>query len=235
MSKLRQLYPITSKNQVHDKGLKPNPRALKKSLKKDPPKTIFEKRLASVTRWLHIYLSMVSFAILFFFAVTGLTLNHAEWFAGQQHITEFKGKIPVKWVNSPDTGKVAKLEVVEYLRNTYGIKGYLSDFRIDGAGCSVSFKGPGYSSDSFINRETGEYNLTETRMGIVAVMNDLHKGRDAGSAWSKLIDASSVLMTLISLSGFTLIFFIKRKRLSGLIVAGIGMLIAYLIYTIFVP
>jgi hypothetical protein len=29
-----------------------------------------------VSRWLHIYLSMASFGILFFFAVTGLTLNH---------------------------------------------------------------------------------------------------------------------------------------------------------------
>jgi len=29
-----------------------------------------------VSRWLHIYLSMGALRILFFFAVTGLTLNH---------------------------------------------------------------------------------------------------------------------------------------------------------------
>ena len=41
---------------------------------------LWKRRTAIAARWLHIYLSMVSFAILFFFAVTGITLNHAEWF-----------------------------------------------------------------------------------------------------------------------------------------------------------
>jgi hypothetical protein len=35
---------------------------------------------AKYTRWLHIYGSMLSFGLVFFFAVTGLTLNHAQWF-----------------------------------------------------------------------------------------------------------------------------------------------------------
>jgi len=235
MSKSHPLPSITEKNLVHDKSLKPRTRSAKKSSKRDGPKTLFEKRLASVARWLHTYLSMISFAILLFFAVTGLTLNHAEWFAGQQHITQYKGKLQVKWVNNRDTAKVAKLEIVEYLRQAHGIKGYLSDFRIDENECSVSFKGPGYSSDSFINRETGEYNVSETRMGIVAVMNDLHKGRDSGSAWSKVIDVAAILMTIIALSGITLIFFLKRRRLSGLIIAGVGMVVCYVIYKIFVP
>ncbi|RZK83430.1 MAG: peptidase, partial [Pedobacter sp.] len=34
-----------------------------------------KKDIAKVSRWLHIYLSMVSFAIVLFFSVTGLTLN----------------------------------------------------------------------------------------------------------------------------------------------------------------
>ena len=47
--------------------------------------------LAGWTRWLHIYLSMFSFAILFFFALTGLTLNHTEWFSDQQKSSSLKG------------------------------------------------------------------------------------------------------------------------------------------------
>jgi uncharacterized protein len=41
----------------------------------------WKKRAGKWARWSHIYLSMVSFAILFFFAATGLTLNHQDWFA----------------------------------------------------------------------------------------------------------------------------------------------------------
>ena len=40
--------------------------------------------------------------------------------------------------------------------------------------------------DVFIDRATGRYELTETRMGFFAVMNDLHKGRDSGKAWAVL-------------------------------------------------
>ena len=66
---------------------------------------------------------------------------------------------------------------------------------------TVSFAGPGYSADVFIDRADGRYELTETRTGIWGVMNDLHKGRDTGGAWRWLIDASAVLMILISLTG----------------------------------
>ena len=31
-------------------------------------------------RWIHIYLSMFGLAAVLFFGVTGLTLNHPEWF-----------------------------------------------------------------------------------------------------------------------------------------------------------
>ena len=33
-------------------------------------------------RWLHIYLSMFSLAVVLFFSVTGITLNHPDWFFG---------------------------------------------------------------------------------------------------------------------------------------------------------
>jgi len=29
-----------------------------------------------------------------------------------------------------------------------------------------------------------DYELTETRNGLIAAINDLHKGRDTGRAWS---------------------------------------------------
>ena len=49
--------------------------------------------------------------------------------------------------------------------------------------CSVALKSPGYAADVFIDRATGRYELTEAKMGFVAVLNDLHKGRDSGAAW----------------------------------------------------
>jgi hypothetical protein len=195
----------------------------------------WKKRLVTWSRWLHIYLSMVSFAILFFFAVTGLTVNHIEWFAHQQKTYQYKGTMQRAWVKPPDGKEVAKLDIVEQLRKAHGIKAALSDFRVDDAQLSVSFKGPGYTADTFIDRDAGTYEVTETRMGWGAVINDLHKGRDAGAGWKLLIDISAVLMTLVSITGLALIFFLAKRRFSGLMAAAVGAVLCYVIYVVFVP
>jgi uncharacterized protein len=173
---------------------------------------------------------MVSFAILLFFSVTGLTLNHAETLSGKQKTTRFSGSVEQVWLKAP-----AKLEIVEYLRARHGIKGAMSEFRVDDAQLTVAFRGPGYSADALIDRATGKYDLTEIRMGAVAVMNDLHKGRDAGGGWSWMIDVSAVLMTLVSITGLALIFFLPKRRFSGLLLAGVGLGLCYIVYVGWVP
>src|SRR3954471_17374715 len=90
------------------------------------PKPVWEKNTASASRWLHIYLSMVSFAIVLFFSVTGLTLNHAEFFAGKTINSKDTGKINIAWVNPQDTNLIAKLNIAEYFRNKYHVKGAVS-------------------------------------------------------------------------------------------------------------
>lgn len=190
----------------------------------------WKRQTAIVSRWLHIYLSMISFGIVLFFAATGLTLNHAEFFNGEVRTTQVKGKVDLKWVRDVD-----KLQIVEHLRNVNGVKSALSDFRIDDSQLAVSFKGPGYTADAFIDRATGTYDLTVARMGIVAVLNDLHKGRDTGDVWSKIIDVSAGLMTLVSLTGLILIFFLQKRRMPGLIAVGIGTILCLAVYFVWVP
>jgi len=192
---------------------------------------LWKRRLASWSRWLHVYLSLVSFAILFFFAVTGLTLNHQQWFAKQQKTTQFKGKVDAAWLK----GDVKKLEIVEYLRSHHKISSGVSEFRVDDSQASVSFKGPGYTADVFIDRESGAYDVTETKMGLAAVLNDLHKGRDSGKAWGWVIDASAVFMTFVSLTGIVLLLFLQKRRFSGLMAGAVGAVLCYVVYLLWVP
>lgn len=191
----------------------------------------WKRQLMIVSRWLHIYLSMVSFGIVFFFAATGLTLNHGDWFTHQQRTVQVHGTLNPKYLAKD----ISKLEVVEQLRNVHGIHGSVKDFRVEDTDCSVAFKGPGYAADVLIQRATGSYELTETRMGLVAILNDLHKGRDSGTAWGVVIDVSAILMTLVSFTGLLLIFFLQKKRLSGLLAAGAGAVLCYLAYLAWVP
>jgi hypothetical protein len=207
------------------------PQPVPKRPREAPGNPAWKRKVAQWSRWLHIYLSMVSFAITFFFAVTGLTLNHQQWFAKQQRTMQYKGQIDPRWLQ----GDVAKLEIVEYLRSHHKISPAVSDFRADDGQVSVSFKGPGYEAAVFIDRQTGAYDVTETRMGFAAMLNDLHKGRDSGRAWSWVIDASAVFMTFVSLSGIVLILFLQKRRFSGLMAGTAGVVLCSIIYILWVP
>ncbi|HQR93960.1 MAG TPA: PepSY-associated TM helix domain-containing protein [Sediminibacterium sp.] len=194
----------------------------------------WNRKFAEVSRWLHIYVSMISFAIVLFFSVTGVTLNHPDYFAGEMKETHEKGQMDTAWVKVSDTVKIAKLEMVELLRKQHGIKAPVTEFRIEEEQCAISFRGPGYAADAFVNRTDGNYEITLLKAGAIGVLNDLHKGRDSGAKWAILIDVSAILMILISLTGIILLLYIKRKRISGIVWALIGLALAYLVYQIWV-
>jgi uncharacterized protein len=189
-------------------------------------------------RWVHIYVSMFGLAVVLFFSVTGLTLNHPRWFfGGVERTSRADGRVDPRWLHagSDPAAGVAKLEVVEHLRKSPGVRGALAEFRTDEAECLVTFKGPGYAADAFIDRESGRYSLTQTDHGFIAMVNDLHKGRDTGPAWSLVIDVSAVLMTIISLSGLVLLFYLKLRRIPGVVVALIGTAAVVAVCRLWVP
>jgi uncharacterized protein len=192
------------------------------------------REIAIISRWLHIYLSMASFGVVLFFAVTGLTLNHPDWFAGREKTDQRHGQAPAALLHSTSPDGADKLGLVELFRNREHIQGALSDFRVDDQQIAVSFRAPGYTADAFIDRTTGKYDLTEVRNGFIAVINDLHKGRDAGKVWSVVIDISAIFLTLVSLTGLILIWFIYKRRTAGLILATITSLICIVLYRLFV-
>ena len=175
-------------------------------------------RVHTVLRWLHIYTSMVSLLVVLFFAATGVTLNHPSWLATER-TDEVSGTLPSTW-------KTAKgidwLVVAEHLRATNGVHGTVADRREDDREGSLTFRAPGYSADAFIDVRTGGYKLTTSYQGAVGVINDLHRGRDAGSAWAWLIDVSGVFLVFLSLTGLGLLFYLKKVRIKALAVMAAG-------------
>ena len=180
-------------------------------------------RVHSALRWLHIYTSMVSLLVVLFFAATGVTLNHPDWLAGER-TEEVTGTLPATW-------KTAKgidwLVVAEHLRAAHGVHGTVADRREDDREGSLTFRAPGYSADAFIDVRDGSYKLTVSYQGAVGVLNDLHRGRDAGNAWAWLIDVSGVFLVFLSLTGLGLLFYLKKVRIKGLVVmtAGAGLVV----------
>jgi hypothetical protein len=179
----------------------------------------WRQRIAVVSRWLHIYTSVLGLGAVLFFSVTGITLNHPDWsfgFKSREHT--------VKTTISPALLGAApnELGIVEHLRREHGLHGGVDEFRTEDDTCSISFKGPGYSADVTIQRAGGECEIFTITEGPVALLNDLHKGRYTGRGWSLVIDITAAVLILISVSGLILLLYIKRRRRSGLVTAILG-------------
>lgn len=203
----------------------------------------FSSLIAKWTRWLHIYVSMISLTIVLFFGITGITLNHPSWFGGDdEFVRECAGKLNPDWLRGIDSTatslnstSVARLEIVEHLRRIDRVRGAVGEFTVNSDQIAVTFRAPAYSADVSIDRDSGEYDLVETSLGTIAWLNDLHKGRDSGDGWSWIIDASAILMTVVSLTGLLLSFYVKRHRNAGLVSALVGAVVVMVVYFIFVP
>ncbi len=175
-------------------------------------------RVHGALRWLHIYTSMASLLAVLFFAVTGVTLNHPDWLASES-TTELRGRLPAGWKTGAG---VDWLVVAEHLRSADGVRGTVADRRADETEASITFKAPGYAADAFVDVADGSYRLTVAYQGALGVLNDLHRGRDAGRAWAWLIDAVSAFLTLLSVTGLGLLWYLKKVRARALLAMAAG-------------
>ena len=199
------------------------------------PRSEWWRAFWGATRWLHIYLSLFGFGTILFFSVTGLTLNHPTWFGGVHETTEtFEGTVDRAWLGA-EAGTVDWLQLAEHLRATHRLQGRVGEVRDDGDELSLEFAGPAYAADVLVQRDDGRYSGSITRHGAVALINDLHKGRDTGGPWSVVIDLSAVLMGVSAVTGLVLLYSLKRKRLLGTVVAVAGTVALWLAYRWLVP
>jgi uncharacterized protein len=176
-------------------------------------------RVHKWSRIFHVYSSMITLVLVLFFSITGITLNHPDWTIGSPSRETVTGTLPAKWKPSE---KVDWLATAETLRAKHSLRGTVDNYTESETSNSISFKAPGYAADAFINGADGTYELTIDQPGMLAVLNDLHKGRDSNSNWKWLIDASGVLLVVISLTGLALQLFLRKRRKSAVATALIG-------------
>ncbi|MCP4961341.1 MAG: peptidase [Actinomycetia bacterium] len=177
-----------------------------------------------------MYTSMVALVVVLFFSVTGITLNHPQWtFGDDTDRTEETGTLPFSALD--ETGSPSYLPIAEYARNEFGFSGAVDSFGEVAGEISIVFKKPGYAAEIAIDAETGEFRTIVEQQGWVAVLNDLHKGRDSGSSWSWVIDVSAGLLVVISVTGLTMQLYLRKRRKSALwTVAGGTLLTVVLVW-----
>lgn len=89
----------------------------------------------------------------------------------------------------------------------------------------IDYQAPGKATIIEIDQELGEAFIETTHFGLIAVLNDLHKGRHVDIVLSWLIDVSAVILILFSLAGFILLLPNKRRFKRVFFYSGMSVLI----------
>ncbi|WP_394167299.1 PepSY-associated TM helix domain-containing protein [Photobacterium piscicola] len=197
-------------------------------------------------RRLHIYISMALLLVVLFFAITGITLNRPHLFVSQSpNVVEQQLVIPNELLAS-EKGPFApnRSALIAYLAKHGEVRGVPSaidiftdidgDELVEGE-ISLDYKGPGYNATVFIDMTTAEATIESTNYGAIAVLNDLHKGRNSGEVWRWFIDVTAVLMVLFVLTGVCLLIPKKKTFRTSLKWMGLGSVVSLLIYIVAVP
>ncbi|HEY3337827.1 MAG TPA: PepSY-associated TM helix domain-containing protein [Propionicimonas sp.] len=187
------------------------------------PRRPGRNRGQKLTRVLHSWLSMASLLVVLFFSLTGLTLNHQDWTFGQSPtVTKTSGELPS---GATTPGAPNYLVISEYLRAQQGATGEITDYGAEGDTGRISYAGPGYTGNATFSVSTGAFTMESTRYGLVAIANDLHKGRHTSTAWSWTIDVAAIGLALVSITGLLLGLIIQRRRRSALVLLCAGVVV----------
>ncbi len=92
---------------------------------------------------------------------------------------------------------------------------------------------PGGDAWLAIDLESGAVEYELTRRGTIAWLNDLHKGRNTGAAWSLFIDVFAVACVVFSLTGFFILWMHARQRPLVWPMLALGGLVPVLIILLF--
>jgi hypothetical protein len=195
-------------------------------------------RLSKWMRLLHIYSSMLVLILLLFFAATGITLNHPEWqselgaSSAQQQLTLPEPLQQLQWTEDELQQAAQANKIADWLRQQHQVQGAVFQFNFDPDEqlLELDFKRPAGYSNAVIDLAGGEVELNTEFAGTLALLNDLHKGRYAGSSWKWLIDLTAVACLLFGLTGFYLLWRQPSRRRSGVNTAIAGLVVLLLAY-----
>jgi hypothetical protein len=185
--------------------------------------------------WISAALSLIG---MFLFAITGITLNHAESISAQPRVVAGEAVLPPQMLVALNRSGAAKgplpLTVSHKVDALVGLNpGSTRPEWTDGE-VYVAMPGPGTDAWVSIDRTTGAITSEHTDRGWVSYLNDLHKGRNTGSAWFWFIDVFAVACIVFTITGLLLLQLHARRRPSTWPIVAAGAAIPVIIAMFFI-
>lgn len=172
-------------------------------------------------RTLHLYASLAGLGLLLFFALTGFALNHGDRLGlGKKQVDERAGRLEAALDPLDEQALLAEL------RAAHGVQGGLVELRAEGAKVTLRFARPGEDTDVVVERPGGALRITREQGRVLDVLTDLHKGERGGTLGGLLVDATAILLLVISLTGLALWLSLPRRRRAGLVAIVLSLALA---------
>ena len=196
------------------------------------------KRLRA--RWLkrlhqwHWISSALCLAGMLLFSITGITLNHATDIEATPVVRHGTLALPDNWRTSLQDDTLSA-GLLDWLASETDMDTAHAEAQWDDMELYLSLPRPGGHGWIAIDRETGGVEFEDTDRGLVALLNDLHKGRDSGVVWFWFIDIFAIACLVFSLTGLVLLWLHGRHRPATWPITGAGLILPWLLLLAFVP
>lgn len=197
--------------------------------------------LKTLHQW-HWISAATSLLGMLLFSATGITLNHAAQIDTEPRITTRTLQLPldlhqllvqaapaVDAKSAPLTSATARWLSRQLDADVEGRDAEWSPDEV-----YVSMPRPGGDAWLRIDRESGAVEYEHTDRGWISYLNDLHKGRHTGVAWSWFIDVFAAACLLFSVTGLFILKLHAANRPTTWPLVALGLVIPLLLALLFI-
>ena len=200
-----------------------------------PQRRAFWMRQLHQWHWVSSALCLIG---LLLFALTGVTLNHARQIEATPEVSCRSATLPLplrKAVAGTDERKASlPAPVSAWLSDTLRARAARQPADWTADEIYLSLPRPGGDAWLSIDRGTGAVEYEVTRRGAIAYLNDLHKGRHAGAAWSWFLDVFALACLVFAVTGLLLLKLHSARRASTWPLVSLGMVVPVVLALIFI-
>ncbi|NLY13459.1 MAG: hypothetical protein GXZ10_07555 [Gammaproteobacteria bacterium] len=192
--------------------------------------------LGTLRQW-HWISSALCLAGMLLFAITGITLNHASQISAKPRIVTLDAALPKPLLAELQLSAAQQhipLSVHDWIEQQLKQSITTSNAEWSADELYIALPRPGGDGWFSIDLESGELLYESTDRGWIAYLNDLHKGRNTGAAWSWFIDIFAGICVAFSFTGLWLLIRQTKMRPSTWPVTLAGLVIPVLIMLLFI-
>ena len=171
------------------------------------------------------------------FALTGITLNHASQIEARPQVRTQQERLPeaLRAAIAPAASEADKRSAAlpetlrRWLAERLQVDAGAREAEWTPQEIYLALPRPGGDAWVRIDRASGEVEAEDTERGAIAVLNDLHKGRHTGTAWSWFIDVFAAACLVFCVTGLLILKLHAANRPATWPLVGLGLVAPALI------